>query len=649
MQKILISLFILFFVNIATSQNYRPKSFVEKLGNSSMPLKLKWAIKLDSNYSVPYYQLAKYNQKKRNYLTNKGSIYYYHKFFEVNKRFLTNRFDSKYELIKPAEERLTAITSAFRQNPDFFKKDNKLSDFTQSELLKIVEDCVNDIENYGLNDGFGNLSKEIFEAYMLKAQLDFDKNDIDAYLTTCKVILSKTENFEDFFSNSKEKRLQVYNDMINKFFEIGDTLSASQALNENLKIYKEEEKNNLEYRNKQKQLISLLNHLNNISNDKYDICSSNGTDVFCRNKNVRIANYSSALKFWNVYFQENSIFFDMLIKNNEYFKNVYFNYGQRYFGFKYEYLAQLYDFYLKKGKESGMIWPQFGGFQQLSSKHFDDSYGILYDIVKTELNTLKNVYDLLILESIPLFTSIAENPDEITISNDDEILSSQRKGKCRYQFIGGAQTRLSDSVYVFDITINYPKTWENLLNIPVIRLDGDKKQYFKNSKGEVSTNSTQFKKLYELEKQKYENEQALIRARQLQQQEELRRLEQERLNRETQTRLIEEENERKQKEIDLVNAENKQLENKRALENKKAEKIFWDKVFNSPSPSTNSKTISKTCEWCSQKYSGTGYYYEKRYSGDCNIRDFIVSNWSANPVKYCSRKCALEACEHKSR
>jgi hypothetical protein len=280
MQKILISLFILFFVNIATSQNYRPKSFVEKLGWSSMPLKLKWAIKLDSNYSIPYLELAEYNQKKRNYLTNKGSIYYYSKFFEVNERFPSYRFDSEAELITPVRGRLTAILSAFRQNPDFFKKDNKLSDFTQSELLKIVEDCVNDIEKYGLNNTYTTfLDPVIFETYMLKAQLDFDKNDIDSYLTTCKVILSKTENFS-VYSGSKEQRLKVYDDMINKFIEIGDTLSASQALNENLKIYKEEEKNNLEYRNKQKQLIRLLNHLNNISNDKYDICSSNGTDVF---------------------------------------------------------------------------------------------------------------------------------------------------------------------------------------------------------------------------------------------------------------------------------------------------------------------------------------------------------------------------------
>lgn len=83
-KSILLILIMITSINIANSQNYRPKKIVQKLGNSSMPLKLKWAIKLDSNYAISYYKLAKYYKEKRNYLTNKGSIYYYYIFFEVN-------------------------------------------------------------------------------------------------------------------------------------------------------------------------------------------------------------------------------------------------------------------------------------------------------------------------------------------------------------------------------------------------------------------------------------------------------------------------------------------------------------------------------------------------------------------------------------
>ena len=115
----------------------------------------------------------------------------------------------------------------------------------------------------------------------------------------------------------------------------------------------------------------------------------------------------------------------------------------------------------------------------------------------------------------------------------------------KYNLTFGKSDYVSDSVTRYEIFFLPRLDWyENLINIPVLFLDGNKKQFFTNKKGQTLPTSTQFKKLYEIEKQNYENEQALIRARQLQQQEEIRRLEQERLNKEAQIRLIEEENER---------------------------------------------------------------------------------------------------------
>jgi hypothetical protein len=630
MKKILFTLFIFFFVNTATSQYYKPKSFVRKLGYSSMPLKLKWAIKLDSNYSIPYYKLAKYYKEKRNYLTNKGSIYYYYKFFEVNKRFpVSIGMNTDYEVNERIPgELITSITLAFQQNPEFFKGESKLSDFSKSELKKIIDEVAVKAYSYDL--------------YMLKAQLDFDNNDLDAYLTTCKVILDKNKDFKSY-SEHQKITLQVYDDMVNKFLKIGDTLSASQALNENLKIYKEEEKNNLEYRNKQKQLIALLSYLNNISDDKYYICSSNGIEVFCRNKNVRIANYSSALKFWNVYFQENSIFFDMLIKNNEYFKNTYFNNWQRYFGFKYEYISQLYDFYLKKGKELGMIWPLFNP-QLLSSKYFGDSYGILNDVIKSELSRNRNIYDLVILSNfnpnVSLFSAIDEDPQEITIFAQQEVNNSQKIGNCKYLTIGGNEYRSSDSVFVFDISISYPNPSKNLLDIPVSYFDQNKTQYYVNKEGKTLPTKISFKKLYEIEKQNYENEQAQLRAKQFQQEAEVRRLQEEQKYRETQLRLIEEENERKQKEIDLQNAQNKQLEYKRYAEYQKILRKN-NNINNSSGTMNNTKSPKRSCNACSNSFDGVGYHYHYDSSG---CKAYKGGTFSNGDGKYCSLKCAENAC-----
>jgi hypothetical protein len=617
MKKILFTLFIFFFVNTATSQYYKPKSFVRKLGYSSMPLKLKWAIKLDSNYSIPYYKLAKYYKEKRNYLTNKGSIYYYYKFFEVNKRFpVSIGMNTDYEVNERIPgELITSITLAFQQNPEFFKGESKLSDFSKSELKKIIDEVAVKAYSYDL--------------YMLKAQLDFDNNDLDAYLTTCKVILDKNKDFKSY-SEHQKITLQVYDDMVNKFLKIGDTLSASQALNENLKIYKEEEKNNLEYRNKQKQLIALLSYLNNISDDKYDICSSNGIEVFCRNKNVRIANYSSALKFWNVYFQENSIFykdfndfFNTTDKSKflQLYKYVPNRYNVQDDGFKIDYIPYIYEFYLAKGKELGMIWPLYGA-ENLLEKYFEDrsnTHWIFERIIKTDLHGKNDIYDV-----------------EFIMNSDMNSTSGNK-----YNLIFGKSGYVSDSVMRYEIIFLPRLDWyENLINIPVLFLDGNKKQFFTNKKGQTLATSTQFKKLYEIEKQNYENEQAQLRAKQLQQEAEVRRLQEEQKYRETQLRLIEEENERKQKEIDLQNAQNKQLEYKRDAEYQKILRKN-NNINNSSGTMNNTKSPKRSCNACSNSFDGVGYHYHYDSSG---CKAYKGGTFSNGDGKYCSLKCAENAC-----
>jgi hypothetical protein len=618
MKKILFTLFIFFFVNISNSQNFISKRLAYNLSRPSYknfntsysPLKLKLAIKLDSTLARSYYHLANYYQNKENYLTNKGSIYYYCKFIDVNKRFPSDLFSNEYEIKELVKERLIAITSGYKKNPEFFKKDNKLSDFTQSELMKIVNDCVSDVEKYGLVNGIEGLYQTTFEIYFLKAQLDYDKNNLDSYFNTCQVILDKTKD--------EEFRLQVYDDIYNKLFKSGDTLSASIALNDNLKEYKLERKNNLEYRNKEKQLISLLNDLNKISDDKYDKCSSDGIEVFCRNKNIRIANYSSALKFWNTYFQEYSIFFDKLIESDGTLKNVYHYNMQRYFGFKYEHIPILYNFYLTKGKELGMIWPMFGG-QKLTSEYFWSEK--LRKLIELELkNSLSNVYDITFAETTSTYQQ------RFIIFSSSKHFNTDKDGA-------------SDSVVITDVFLDFPETYKYLLNIPVKYLDGNKKQFFTNRIGHTLPTSISCRKFYEIEKQSYENEQALIRAKQLQQEAEVRRLQEEQNYRETQLRLIEEENERKQKEIDLVNAKNKQLENKRALENIKTNEAFWEKVLNSSRSTGKSEYRKRTCEWCTTIFSNsTGFSFYKYSNGQCHI---TPSGF------YCSKKCATEACNNK--
>jgi 5'-3' exonuclease len=139
------------------------------------------------------------------------------------------------------------------------------------------------------------------------------------------------------------------------------------------------------------------------------------------------------------------------------------------------------------------------------------------------------------------------------------------------------------------------------MDIPVHYLNQNKEQIYKNKSGEALPPKVAFKKTYTIEKQKYDNEQAILRAQQLQQEAEVRRLQQEQNYRETQLRLIEAENQKKQKEIDLVNAQNKQIENKHALETQKANAIFLNKFLNSSSSSSNKNSNSSTSQNSSSK------------------------------------------------
>jgi hypothetical protein len=618
-------------INVAKSQDYRPKNIVRKLGNSQNILKLKLALKLDSNYSNTYFYLARYYENKRNFLKNKGAIYYYCKYLEVNKRFPIKAF------VDVPKYMINNLLYAYQLNPEYFKNDNKLSDFSPSELYKIVIGCISKYEEYNITYGYEYLDDETFRIYSLKAELEFNKKDFENYFNTCNVLLNKMDaRYTDDY------KLKLYDDMQNKYIEIQDFESASKVINEDLKIKISERKKTLEYQNKQKKLVSFLNKISNLTNENYDICKSDGIDVFCRNKNMRVANFSSALKFWNIYLLENSIFYEMF---NEFFQNIdqrkfldKYGYipnrnGQGY-GFKIDYIPYIYDFYIMKGKELGMVWPLFSPqnlleeFIQVNS----NTHWQFETIVKTDLKGRNDVYDL-------------------------EFISNNRDGD-KYNVIFGHQNYVSDSVYKYELTFLPQKYyWENLLEVPVYYFTENKEQIYKNKKGDILPPKIAFKQTYDIEKQRYDNEQAVLRAQQLQQEAEVRRLQQEQIYRETQLRLIDAENQRKQKEIDLVNAKNKHLENKHALETQKANAIFLNKFLNSSSSSSvnsNSSVGEKassdqvhTCKSCSKNFKGVGYdMYKERVNSDyyeCRAKehfDFLVAYG-----KFCSHQCAINACK----
>ena len=600
MKYLFFFIFFIIFCNSYNAQNrYQPKDNVRKLSYSKFPILLKRAIKLDSNFADSYLGMAKFKHSKGKYLSERGAIYYYCKFFEKYKLFPTrNSYETDYTE-KQRINRVKAVLSAYQLNPEYFISDNQLSDFTSSDLYKIVNDCVNDCDQY-----YSSLSEETYNIYTLKAELDLVKKDYTNFTKSYKVLLEKVNLLYSKY-DSDDYKLKIYDKLYTNYIIIGDSLSAFKSVNEYLKVYSQSQyKTNIssDVKNKQQQLVTLVNKINNLSSNNFEICSKDGKDVFCKNKNIFIENYSSAIKFWNYYFFENSF---LLNEFQNYYKKADWKNQYGIDVFNINAIPLIYKYYIDFGKELGMIWPKFGP-QILHEEYFNNLD--IKNLIRTDLSSFM-IYDI---------------------------------NESKMQIIFGDFEKSSDSVAF----INIPNNWNDYMNVEIVFKDGNNNQYFKRRNGNLLPAKFSFPKLYNIEKQNYEKEQALLRAQHQQQEVEAKRLQQENyIAEQNRLALI------RQQELEqdrLAEVERKRLEVEK-LQNAKLTKAIVDAFNNSNKQSKKENTSTNTahtCEWCSRTFKGIGFDYEMEFQA-CKGHKHYPSPLYNSHGEFCSEKCAVESCESK--
>ena len=580
--------------------------------------KLKKCIELDSNFADSYALLGNIKMINLDFLSQDGALYYYTKCLAVEKKFPSDRLningkgiyfnsqmsnpeDGKGEddIIDIQHNRVKSLIMGYNQNPEKFnpKKWNS-KELTVQQMFEYFHQCEEDIQNIEVEDPNRKLDhQELFDFYLTKGEFEFNNGNYDQSVVSFKYLMSILKEYK--YQGDKQLARKLCEKMYSLSISIGDNEAALQSLVEFYKIpFSEEEFNSMIFLKKRKEIIRLINVINNLENN-YEICQQNNKEVFCDNKNIRLNNYSSTVQFLRLYNQ-----YDIL-------KNVFsFSLGT-YHDLNYlieyglispdvkeepkreELLDPVYSFYKEFGKNYGMVWPKY------KVVGIDSDY-------KESTNPL-----VLNLFYCDCFRSI------IDITNDNIYLSSK-----------------SDSTLTAVINIkDCYSDWTMLNNIPVSFFDKHNNVVYKSSSGEKLANRTYCEKLYLIEKQNYENQQALLRAKQLQQEEEVRRLQQEQLYKETQLRILEEENNRKQKEIDLINAQNQQIEKKNELNHSK------------PQNKSNKKETMQ-CEWCPRTFNGEGYDYEIDFKACKGYKHFSSPLFNSHG-KFCSEKCALESCQSK--
>ncbi len=605
---------------------------IEKKEIKKAEKKLLKAIDIDSNFAHPYACIGLIKLKENQFLTKDGAFYYFAKYFEKIKKYPTKNFDIKCynqgstRLVGDCGayiklERAECLIAAYRLQPELFnpKSDTK-NHYSINDLSNLINLCISDFESVrpliDYYDGRESLINHlVFDLYSLKGEFDFIRGDYASSSQCYKLLI-------DQLKKDYDKKLLVYDKLYNMFIEIKDKQSASKALMEYLETYRikifgerglqriyypngvttsnpcyGKKNSSIEFLTKRKQLIALMNENYNLKPNDYEICNINGTAVFCENQNIAISNFSSAHQFWTIY-------------NSNGLLNQYFDENEMTLinrdGFDYSITDELYDFYLKIGKEQGLIWPKFK-LIQLVKENVRGTF--LNDFFSC--GNFTRIYDM-------------KNSQVFCQAKIDSTLT-----------------------LVFDIS----NDWRTFNQIPVTFYNSQKQIVTQTSKGVALPKTYNCEKLYLIEKQKYENQQALLMAQQQQQLQEVQRLQQEQNYKETQLRLIEEENVRKQKEIDLVNSKNQQIEKQKELENQKAAKEFMKFMFQSSGSSSGSSSSgssnsepTRKCTWCGNTFSKPSYSFYKNYSGSCDIKEY---NYNPQAGSYCSQKCANQACSAK--
>jgi hypothetical protein len=598
MKKTILALLFLqqfFFYNIIAQSNYVPNKKLReyfneydysKYKNTSLSglnyytddfkkieKKLWKCTNLDSNFIYPYALLAKIKHAKKEFFGRHGAFELYSKYINKNRLFPYGRLCpslSDYEqqanlysedecVYKVRTARIRCLLDAYKYKKELFDKTKNDGTIVTTQTLSVYFSIV----EKDLDEATKATIQDYFDFYSLLADFEYNNGNYEESAKSYQKILDKIPTKTRINKDDLNIVKQVYEKIYNISIINDDYETAENALSSYFKLpHTKDDRRKLDFKNKQKEIIRLINLRELIKGGNYEVCIHNGQKVFCDNKNISINNYSSALQF--LYLYNNSNILQTIFDLKTLGRNTQSN-GSYEDSYQIE---DAYEFYLNYGQELGMIWPKY--------------MPISYDSYLADLEISKwlfSEFSSKVISNMAKCGCIGNNVFDVKNTDNISYLFSKSK----------KDSNLTAKFIISD-------DWTQLLNIAVKYYDPQGNEVFKTKNGEELPTRLKCQTLYDIEKRNYENEQAIIRAQQLQQEQELRRLELERNNREAQIRILEEENRKRENEIALSNAQTLQLEKKKELENQKAAAAFMKLIFsaNSTNTSTSEPTQSTT-------------------------------------------------------
>lgn len=540
-------------------------------------------IKNDSNFAQPYAAIGNIKMLENDFLSKNGAFSYYSKYLEKSKKYPikedcpfnykpldgNNNYNGGNCINGIKANRLLSFSMGYNLNPEIFIPKNGF--FSFEVLSNYIKLCEDDLESLPENDN-SKLFQAYFNLYTIKGELEFNQRDYKNSALSYKLLLGKLKN-NSLYSEEKLTikllKRQVYEKLYNLFISIGDKESALNSLIEFYKIpFEETDFNSINFQKKRKEIFRLINEINGFSTNDYEICQINGKEVFCENKNIELENYSSSVQFLRAYNNNNLL--DIIFGDEpNTFGPIDIRTGNYQDNFSSKATTKnIYSFYLKTGREEGLIWPKY---------KITDYAG---DLVKEIPAVVANLYNCGCIKRL-----IDVKGDYL---NGFQIFGTSRK----------------DSTLTVRTDVN--QDWQILNKMPITYFDFQNQTVTHTSQGLELNKYSNCEKLYLIEKQNYENLQALLLAKKMQQDAEVIKLQQLQNYKETQLKLIEEENRKNEKEIELVNAKTLQVEKSKELEAQKSTNAFMKYVFQSKnsSPSSSSSSGTKNSNQSQQRSNG---------------------------------------------
>jgi hypothetical protein len=581
-------------INVTAQVYYKPNTKAKEIYDeiSSYRFKLSWlqsetkkslgqiekslikCIKNDSNFAQPYAALGNIKMLENDFLSKNGAFSYYSKYLEKSKKYpIKEDCPIYYKPLDRDDEfngggcvnaikvyRLLSFSMGYNLNPEYFIPKNGF--FSFEELSNYIKLCEDDLENFPeiiQREDNSKLYQAYFTLYTIKGELEFNQRDYKNSAISYKLLLGKLKNKSENFNEKSTIKLlkrQVYEKLYNLFISIGDRESALNSLIEFYKIpFNETDFNSINFQKKRKEIFRLINEINGFSPNDYEICQINGKEVFCENKNIELENYSSSVQFLRAYNNNNLLDIIFGIEPNN-FDNNGIRTGDYYNNFSSKAtIKNIYSFYLKTGREEGLIWPKYKTIDYAN------------DLVKEIPSLMANLYNC------RCFNRLLDV--KVDYLNGVQIFVASKK----------------DSTLT--VRTDVSQDWQILNKMPITYFDFQNQTVTHTSQGLELPKYSKCEKLYLIEKQNYENSQALLLAKRMQQDAEVLKLQQLQNYKETQLRLIEEENRKNEKEIELVNAKTLQVEKSKELEAQKSTNAFMKYVFQSKNNSSQSSSETK--------------------------------------------------------